>query len=152
MKKTVFAAMLLLPGLSFAQNGTPKIPLDENGIGYQFPECMRAGPVCDLFPQNPPPTKSARIMAYKSGASSLTIEISNDFLTEEKQVAIIGKLLKDVKPNEEVKARMDVNFPVSPELLKALNIDATLNTIKMGSYPVELAEKHILLKFELTSK
>jgi|GEM_PF-3055768 len=152
MKKTVFAAMLLLPGLTFAQNSTTKVPLDENGIGYQFPECMRAGPVCDLFPQNPPPPKNARIMAYKTGPSSLTIEISNDFLSEEKQVAIIGKLLKDVKANEEVKTRMEVNFPVSSELLKALNIDANLNTIKMGNYPVELAEKHILLKFELTSK
>lgn len=152
MKKTVFAAMLLLPGLSFAQNSTPKVPLNENGIGYQFPECMRAGPVCDLFPQNPPQPKNARIMAYKSGASSLTIEISNDFLTEEKQLAIIGKLLKDVRSNEQVQARMDANFPVSTELLQALNIDATLNTIKMGSYPVEIAEKHILLKFELTSK
>lgn len=153
MKKTVFAAIVLLPGFSFAQsqNNITKVPLDESGIGYQFPECMRAGPVCELFPKDSSPTNS-KVMAYKSNTNILVIEISKDLLTEEKQLAIMGKLLKDVQENEEIRARIDMDFPLSSELLRALNIDTNLSTIKAGNYPVKIVEQHILLQFELTSK
>lgn len=91
-------------------------------------------------------------MAYRSNGTTLILQINKDFLTDEKQVAVMGKLLRDIKENEEIMSRMDVDFPLSSEFLRALNIDKSLNTIKAGNYPVQITEQHILLQFEMISK
>jgi hypothetical protein len=153
MKKNMLAAMLLLPGLFFAQSheNPTKVALNENGIGHQFPECMRSGPVCDLFPKDSNP-KDSKVSAYKTSNTSVVIEISNEFLSEEKQLAVLGRLIRDIPKSERVTVPMEIDFPISAELLRALNMDVSLNTIKAGSYPVEIADTHLLLRFELSSK
>ena len=153
MKKSLIATLLLSPGLFFAQfqSNSIKVSIDENGIGYQFPNCISASSVCGLFPKDNSP-KDSKVMAYRSNGTTLILQINKDFLTDEKQVAVMGKLLRDIKENEEIMSRMDVDFPLSSEFLRALNIDKSLNTIKAGNYPVQITEQHILLQFEMISK
>ncbi|MFY8187139.1 MAG: hypothetical protein ACOVLC_04190 [Flavobacterium sp.] len=153
MKNNLLAAILLLPGLFFAQteNSFKKVSLNDSGIGYQFPECMRAGSVCNLFPKDSTANED-KVMAFKISANSFGIEIKNSFLTDEKQIAILGKLIRSFTKNEPVLTFIDTDYPMPIELLRALDINLALNTIKAGSYPVVISENHIVLKFELVSK
>ena len=152
MKNSIFAAILLLPGLFFAQsqNNTIKVSLNETTFGFAYPDCQRAGPFCEIFPDDKSQTNS-NIIAYRGQDNLLVIEINKDFFTHEKQLAIMGKLLKDVRENEEVKTRIEIDIPLSVEVLRALNIYEHLNTIKAGYYPIEIAEKQIVMKLELIS-
>lgn len=153
MKKSLFAAILLSPGLFFAQShtGNNKVSIKETSIGYAFPECMRAGPICELFPNDASQT-SSNVTAYKGEGNVLVIEINSAVLNQEKQIALLGKLLSEVRENEKHLSRIEKDIPIAPQLLRDLNIDGNLNTIKAGSYLVEIIGHLILLKVELISK
>ncbi len=153
MKNSIFAAILLLPVLFFAQSQTNmiKVSLNETTFGFAYPDCQRAGPFCEVFSKEASHT-SSNVIAFRGEANLLVIEINKDFLTDEKQRAILGKLLKDVRENEEIKTSIEIDIPLSVEVLRALNIEEHLNTIKAGYYPVEIAEKQIVMKLALISK
>ena len=136
----------------FAQSQTnfTKLSLNETTFGFAYPDCQRAGPFGELFPKEANQTIS-NVIAYRGEANVLVIEINKDFLTHEKQLAIMGKLLKDIRENEEAKTSTEIDIPLSVEVLRDLNIDEHLHTIKAGYYPIEIAEKQIVMKLELIS-
>lgn len=150
MKKILYLSALLFSGMSLAQSGTsPGISIDDNGLGKQFPDCLLSGSVCKLFPTNQDP-KNSNAKAYKTGESSFCIGIKKTALTEEKQIALLGKALKDIHPRENISFWMPAPYAVEHDFLKAISLSTAQDIVATGSYPVEINAEYVLIKLTLS--
>lgn len=144
MKKILYLPALLFSGLSFAQ-GNPKVAIDDNGLGKQFPDCLLSGSVCKLFTTGQDP-KTSNANAYKTGENSFCIGIRKATISEEKQIAILGKALKDINSGENLTFRINNPYTVEQDFLKAININASHAVVAAGNYPIEITAEYILIR------
>lgn len=150
MKKILYLPALLFSGISLAQSSPPPtISIDENGLGKQFPDCLLSGSVCKLFPTNQDP-KSSNANAYKTGEGSFCIGIKKTALTEEKQIALLGKALKNIHPGDNITFRMSTPYTVEHDFLKAISLSTAKDIVAAGSYPVEINSEYVLIKLTLS--
>lgn len=150
MKKILYLPALLFSGISLAQSGSsPSISIDDNGLGKQFPDCLLSGSICKLFPTNQDP-KSSNANAYKTGESSFCIGIKKTAMTEDKQVALLGKALKNVNPGDAITFRIPASYTVEHYFLKAINLSTAKDIVAAGSYPVEINSEYVLIKLTLS--
>jgi len=146
MKKILYIPALLFSGLSLAQSSpNPKVAIDDNGLGRQFPDCLLSGSVCKLFTTDQDP-KTSNANAYKTGENSFCIGIRKATISEEKQIAIMGKALKDVNSGESLTFRINTPYTVEQDFLKAININSPNAVIAAGSYPIEINAEYILIR------
>lgn len=149
MKKILYISALLFSGISFAQSGPPKISIDDNGLGKQFPDCLLSGTVCKLFPTNQDP-KSSNANAYKTGENSFCIGIKKATISEEKQIAILGKTLNNIHSGENLTFRINTPYTVEQDFLKAINMSTSRTVIAPGNYPIEINAEYILIKLSVS--
>lgn len=142
-------AVVFWHGISFSQNNTHKIAIDDNGLGKQFPDCMMSGSVCNLFPTGANPKLSVA-NAFKTGEISFSIEIKKTAISEEKQIAILGKLLKNINNGESVFFSITAPFIVEKSFLQLLEISPSNNIITVGNYPIEITAEYIIIKLSLS--
>lgn len=148
MKKTIFAAMLLLPGLLFAQKDQ-KIPIDDAGLGKLFPDCIAVGRVCNLFPKEGK-AEDANANAIKTRENAFDLEIRRETFSSEKQTAMFGKELSEIRPGETVLFSLEKDLPIDSVFLEAVDIDRKYRIIPAGSYAVEILEEFIIIHLSLT--
>lgn len=150
MKKILYLPTLLFSGILLAQSSnSPSISIDDNGLGKQFPDCLLSGSVCKLFPTNQDP-KNSNANAYKTGESSFCIGIKKTALTEEKQIALLGKALKNIHPGENITFRISTPYTVEHDFLKAINLSTVKDIVTTGNYPVEINSEYVLIKLTLS--
>ena len=104
-------AVVFWHGISFSQNNTHKIAIDDNGLGKQFPDCMMSGSVCNLFPTGANPKLSVA-NAFKTGEISFSIEIKKTAIEpttiDDFEERISGKIKKLIKPRPaEINNKLD---------------------------------------------
>lgn len=153
MKKILYIPVLLLSGISYAQSGSnsdTKIAIDDNGLGKQFPDCLLSGSVCKLFLTGQDP-KISNANAFKTGEKSFSIGVKKATISEEKQIALLGKKLKDVHSGENLTFRVDVPYAVEHDFLNAISISTSNSVIRVGNYPIEINDEYILIKLSLTA-
>lgn len=148
MKKTTIAAMLLLPGLFFAQKDQ-KVPVDDAGLGKLFPDCMLSGSICNLFPKDERP-ETANANTIKRTENSFDLEIRKSTFSSEKQKAMLGKELSEIREGEVIFLQLEKDFIADPILLQALDIDENYRTVAAGSYPVVISEEFLTIRLTLT--
>lgn len=149
MKKILYLPALLFSGMLLAQSNPPTISIDDNGLGKQFPDCLLSGSVCKLFPTNQDP-KSSNANAYKTGESSFCIGIKKTALTEEKQIALLGKALRNIHPGETITFKISTPYTVEHDFLKAIKISTAKDIVTAGNYPVEINSEYVLIKLTLS--
>jgi predicted TPR repeat methyltransferase len=87
----------LLPGLFQLQTITIKVSLNENHFFvFALSRLPESWSLCEIFPKKKQ-AKQFNVIAYRGEANLLVIEINKDFLTVEKQRAIMGKLYMSKK-------------------------------------------------------
>lgn len=149
MKKSIFIIALFWSAIVFSQNTQKKLAIDDNGLGKQFPDCMLTGSICKLFATGND-IKTSAANAFKTSDKSFSIEIRKSTMSEEKQIAILGKTLKSIDENEKFFLNINAPFLVESSFLDVLNIPTSNNTIAIGNYPIEIGAEYLLIKLALS--
>lgn len=149
MKKLTFIVALFWSGIIFSQNIQNKIAIDDNGLGKQFPDCLLSGSICKLFPTGDDP-ETSRANAFKTGEKSFSIEIRKNKMSEEKQIALLGKTIKTINGNEKFFLNIDTPFLIESSFLDLLNIPSTNNIIAVGNYPIKVGTEYLFINIPLS--
>ncbi len=150
MKKLLFITVLFWSGIIYSQNSPKKIAIDDNGLGKQFPDCHLSGSICKLFPTGDDPETSLA-NAFKTSEKSFSIEIRKNSMSEEKQIALLGKTIKNINGNEKFFLQINTPFLVDSSFLSLLNIPSSNNTIAVGNYPIKVGAEYLVIHLALSA-
>lgn len=140
MKISLFVALLLSPGLLFAQKIEKSTDQYTASRGEGYGNCTGSkGNICGFEKM-----ENSAIVLSKETSSQLKISIDLSKISDEEQLGWLGKPLKEIRPNEEISFLQEFKIPLDADLVRALNLEANYFFIAPGNYKMTVTQENKL--------
>lgn len=146
MKKLFYIAMLIaLPLLAVGQTEL-KINADIRGRN-----CSGGLGLCSVSGtlENKTPNQEYKTTASKEDETTLVLEFNKALLSEDEQKSLLNTTLLKVSDAQTIEFIQEKDLIIDAATLQSLGIDTQFNTIKKGSYPLEITDDTIKVTLKL---
>lgn len=145
----IILTLLLLITSILLKAQTESNPLEAGFQTGKKPDCFRGVGLCDVTVQSTS-AKSNDISAYRIATNSIVIQLPVEKLSREDELNISGKLFSEIKADEEILFIQGEPLFLTIETLRNLGLEAELNKIAPGSYPMKITREKVEITFTLT--
>ncbi len=146
MIKLIISTITLLLSLALTAQTQSK-PSSVNASFGRHGDCSGRG-ACS-FGVNKTATSSLEKLAAKVTENTIVLTLNRTAVSQSDELKIAGKLLNDLKINDEVTFVQLDNLIIDATTLQSLNINAKFNKIAPGNYPMIIDKDKIEIVFTL---
>lgn len=119
--------------------------LQAQGIGR---ECFGKSPTC--VDTKSSTNNNEKMSFIKTGENQLQLRVQKNTLSEMEQQSIVGNTFDNLDSKSNLVFFQELDLVLDSQLLVENNLNPDYNTVKSGSYPLEIVENEVIITLSLT--